>query len=193
MVSLPSGSRVLQVTGEGLENPDGNVRTLMDLQRQTSYAEVTGFLVDMDVRADGHWIAYGTTHRGSGGHEVVNLQTRKRWVGDIDGLHHIRFRPNYPHVIVGGSSFNKTVEVRNLDTGVIIDRWVEPQGEMDRGEGSAAYGWTELMNSLALTADGNRLFLVKSDGSIRCSRSVLRENWQAGWSYFQPAKWIGVP
>ena len=82
VVSLPSGSRVLEVTGEGLENPDGNVRTLMDLQRQTSTLKLQGFSLTWMLELMGIGLPDGTTHRGSGGHEVVNLQTRKRWVGE---------------------------------------------------------------------------------------------------------------
>lgn len=167
LYDVRSGHRLLTITDKALKDGQKHSKTLTDLPKQDKEYELTGFLADLDIDKTGEWIAYGTTHRGLGGHEVVNLKTHKRWIGDVPGLHHIRFRPNSPQVIVAGCDTTETIEVRNVKSGAILGSWVEEQGEADRAEYSDNTGWDELMDSLALTADGNRLFFAKSDGAIR--------------------------
>ncbi|MBP7951172.1 MAG: caspase family protein [Verrucomicrobiales bacterium] len=158
-----SGKRTLGMDENQLLPAGGAPRPFRNLNQ----SENTGFMVDLDCSRDGKWIAYGSTHRGLGGFQVVNMQTATRWGGDVPGLHHTRFRPGYDQVIVAGSHGSKSVHLFDLATGRELSKWEESQGEADRAMYGAASGWTALKDALAVTADGNRLFLAMTDGSTR--------------------------
>lgn len=130
----------------------------------------TTVCLDFDSKRDN--FLHATFHRGIGLCTVGNIESKRTDTFSFPYIHSALFRPGHNQIVLAGSVVDgeeggTRVVLRDLEKNREISEWSNREIDFYRGYLAEAGNWTMKKDKVAISGDGNTIYVCEPTGRIR--------------------------